>query len=195
MILADFNPAILFLLLWGLLSWFTKKKKREARENITEDSGVKIEKEDIFTRLQKLQDHLAGEVEIFPKKPEEEEIEWEQEDIEEEPVLVQEPVVEYPIPDEKEWYGPYFDYEKALLAFHQNQYSSALDLLNSAINSYTAELDIILGNAYLLQGMINDKMDNRIEAKSNYKKCLELDNFSSAMEKAKQYFNQPYQGK
>jgi len=102
MILADFNPAILFLLLWGLLSWFTKKKKREARENITEDSGVKIEKEDIFTRLQKLQDHLAGEVEIFPKKPEEEEIEWEQEDIEEEPVLVQEPVVEYPIPDEKE---------------------------------------------------------------------------------------------
>ena len=104
MILADFNPAILFLLLWGMLSWFTKKKKREARENITEDSGVKIEKEDIFTRLQKLQDHLAGEVEIFPKKSEEEEIEWEQEDIEEEPVLVQEPVVEYPIPDEKEWY-------------------------------------------------------------------------------------------
>ena len=96
---------------------------------------------------------------------------------------------------QKEWYGPYFDYEKALLAFHQNQYSSALDLLNSAINSYTAELDIILGNAYLLQGMIYDKMDNRIEAKSNYKKCLELDNFSSAMEKAKQYFNQPYQGK
>ena len=61
MILADFNPAILFLLLWGLLSWFTKKKKKEARKNLTEDSGVKIEKEDIFTRLQKLQDHLAGD--------------------------------------------------------------------------------------------------------------------------------------
>ena len=83
MILADFNPAILFLLLWGLLSWFTKKKKREARENITEDSGVKIEKEDIFTRLQKLQDHLAGEVEIFPPKPEEEPAEWEDENFEE----------------------------------------------------------------------------------------------------------------
>ena len=107
MILADFNPAILFLLLWGLLSWFTKKKKREARENITEDSGVKIEKEDIFTRLQKLQDHLAGEVEIFPSKPEEEEIEWEEDGLEEKPDLVKEPVVDYLIPDEKEWYGPF----------------------------------------------------------------------------------------
>ena len=70
MILADFNPAILFLLLWGLLSWFTKKKKKEARKNLTEDSGVKIEKEDIFSRLQKLQDHLSSEVEIFPSVPE-----------------------------------------------------------------------------------------------------------------------------
>jgi len=107
MILADFNPAILFLLLWGLLSWFTKKKKKEARENLTKDSGVKLEKEDIFTRLQKLQDHLAGEVEIFPSKPEEEEIEWEEDGLEEKPDLVKEPVVDYPIPDEKEWYGPF----------------------------------------------------------------------------------------
>ena len=107
MILADFNPAILFLLLWGLLSWFTKKKKKETRKNLTEDNGVKIEKEDIFTRLQKLQDHLAGEVEIFPSKPEEEEIEWEEDDIEGKPDLVKEPAVDYPIPDEKEWYGPF----------------------------------------------------------------------------------------
>ena len=77
MILADFNPAILFLLLWGLLSWFTKKKKKEARENLTEGSGVKIEKEDIFTRLQKLQDHLSSEVEIFPSVPEPEDLEEE----------------------------------------------------------------------------------------------------------------------
>ena len=106
MILADFNPAILFLLLWGLLSWFTKKKKKEARENLTKDSGVKLEKEDIFTRLQKLQDHLAGEVEIFPSNPDEEAVEWEEDDIETEPDLVKEPAVYYPIPDEKEWYKP-----------------------------------------------------------------------------------------
>ena len=107
MILADFNPAILFLLLWGLLSWFTKKKKKEARKNLTEDSGVKIEKEDIFTRLQKLQDHLAGEVEIFPSNPDEEAVEWEEDDIETEPDLVKEPAVYYPIPDEKERSGPF----------------------------------------------------------------------------------------
>jgi len=32
MILAEFNPAILFFLLWGLLSWFTKKKKNQLKE-------------------------------------------------------------------------------------------------------------------------------------------------------------------
>ena len=96
---------------------------------------------------------------------------------------------------QKEWYFPYFNYEKALLTFHQKQYSDALELLNSAINSYTAELDIILGNAYLLQGMTYDKMNKRIEAKSSYKLCLDCNNFSSAMEKAKQYLKLPYQGK
>ena len=103
MILADFNPAILFLLLWGLLSWFTKKKKNEAQENLTENSGVIIEKEDIFSRLQKLQDHLAGEVEIFPPSPDEEAAEWEYTNFEEKPDLVQEPAVDYPIPEEIVW--------------------------------------------------------------------------------------------
>jgi hypothetical protein len=95
---------------------------------------------------------------------------------------------------QKEWYGSYFDYERALFFFHQKKYSDALEFLNSAINSYTAELDIILGNAYLLQGMTYDMMNDRNEAKSSYKKCLKLDNFSSTMNKAKQYLNQPYQG-
>ena len=126
MILADFNPAILFLLLWGLLSWFTKKKKKEARKNLTEDSGVKIEKEDIFTRLQKLQDHLAGEVEIFSPKPEEEEIEWEEDDIEEKPDLVKEPVVDYPIPDEKEWYGPFEEKPAILVKIEKGSWLSTI---------------------------------------------------------------------
>jgi hypothetical protein len=42
--------------------------------------------------------------------------------------------------------------------------------------------------------MTYDMMNDRIEAKSSYKKCLKIDNFSSAMNKAKQYLNQPYQG-
>ena len=105
MILADFNPAILFLLLWGLLSWFTKKKKKEARENLTKDSGVKLEKEDIFTRLQKFQDHFSSEVKIFSEKPEEEPAEWEDENFEEKPDFVHEQAVEYPITEEIVWDG------------------------------------------------------------------------------------------
>ena len=70
MILAEFNPTILFLILWGLLSWFTKKKKNKPVEKDQgEYSGMKP-KEDIFTRLQKLQDHLSTEVDIFPSAPE-----------------------------------------------------------------------------------------------------------------------------
>jgi hypothetical protein len=93
---------------------------------------------------------------------------------------------------QKEWYTPYYDYEKALLAFHQKKYKEALTLASNTISTYTAELDIILGNAYLLQGMIYDKLDNREEAKASYKKCLKLDNFSSAMEKAEQYLKTPF---
>tara|TARA_Y100000588_G_C13682153_1_gene680814 strand:- start:117 stop:584 length:468 start_codon:yes stop_codon:yes gene_type:complete len=68
---ADFNPSILFLLLWGLLSWFTKKKKKETQKKETIGLDKIPEKEDIFTRLQKLQDHLADKVDILPLKPEE----------------------------------------------------------------------------------------------------------------------------
>ena len=70
MILADFNPAILFFLLWGLLSWFSKKKKKQLKE-INQGESSEIEpKEDIFSRLQKLQDHLSTGVDIFPSAPE-----------------------------------------------------------------------------------------------------------------------------
>ena len=70
MILAEFNPMILFLLLWGLLSWFTKKKKDQLKEKDKGEYSDMEPKEDLFTRLQKLQDHLSTEVEIFPSAPE-----------------------------------------------------------------------------------------------------------------------------
>ena len=70
MILAEFNPAIIFFLLWGLLSWFTKKKKEQLKEKDQEEYSEMKPKEDIFTRLQKLQDHLSREVDIFPSAPE-----------------------------------------------------------------------------------------------------------------------------
>ena len=70
MIFAEFNPAILFFLLWGLLSWFSKKKKDQLKEKDNGEYSEIEPKEDLFTRLQKLQDHLSKEVDIFPSAPE-----------------------------------------------------------------------------------------------------------------------------
>ncbi len=69
MFLAEFNPTILFLLLWGLLSWFTKKKKVQLKEKNQGAHSEMESKENLFSRLQKLQDHLSKEVEIFPLDP------------------------------------------------------------------------------------------------------------------------------
>ena len=70
MILAEFNPMMLFLLLWGLLSWFAKKKKDQLKEKDQGEYSEMEPKVDIFSRLQKLQDHLSREVDIFPSAPE-----------------------------------------------------------------------------------------------------------------------------
>ena len=105
--LADFNPSILFFLLWGLLSWFTKKKKKDSQKVESESPQPKPEKENIFARLQKLQDHLANKVDILPLRPEEEY--WEEDEIdfqkETEPAVVLEPSVSYPIVEDVVWDG------------------------------------------------------------------------------------------
>ena len=66
MILAEFNPAILFFLLWGLLSWFAKKKKNELKEKDQGEYSDRESKENLFARIQKLQDHFSTESKIFP---------------------------------------------------------------------------------------------------------------------------------
>ena len=63
MVLAAFEPGILFLLLWGLISWLTRKKKKKIDKN--SDEVVTKPTADIVTRLQKLQEHLSQEVDIF----------------------------------------------------------------------------------------------------------------------------------
>ena len=97
--LADFNPSILFFLLWGLLSWFTKKKKKDSQKVESESPQPIPEKEDIFARLKKLQDHLADKADILPLRTEEDY--WEEDGIdfqeESEPAIVQEPPISYPI--------------------------------------------------------------------------------------------------
>jgi len=105
--LADFNPSILFFLLWGLLSWFTKKKKEDSQKVESESPQPIPEKENIFARLQKLQDHLTNKVDILPLRPEEEY--WEEDEIdfqeETEPAIVKEPPVSYPAVEEVVWDG------------------------------------------------------------------------------------------
>ena len=66
MILAEFNPTILFILLWGLLSWFSKKKKNQLKEKDQGEYSDIEPKEDFFARSQKLQDHFSTESKIFP---------------------------------------------------------------------------------------------------------------------------------
>ena len=93
-----------------------------------------------------------------------------------------------------EWYLPYLDYEKALLSFYQEDYSKALDQVDLTIEGYAAELDIILGNAYLLKGMCHDALDQRGKAKESYRNCLDLDNFSGSMKQAMNYLKKPFPG-
>ena len=69
MILAEFNPTILFLLLWGILSWITKKKKNQLKEKDQGEYAEREPKADLFARLQKLQDHFSTETKIFPLAP------------------------------------------------------------------------------------------------------------------------------
>ena len=56
---------------------------------------------------------------------------------------------------QKEWYGPYLNYEKALLLFHKKDNLQTLPIIDSAIENYSGELDIILGNLFLLKSLAN----------------------------------------
>jgi len=93
---------------------------------------------------------------------------------------------------QKDWYGPYLDYEKALLLFSEKKFLKTLPLINSAIDNYAGELDIILGNLYFLKAKVLDINGNRYEAIKYYKKCIKLNNFSYAISESKQYLNIPY---
>jgi len=93
---------------------------------------------------------------------------------------------------QKDWYGSYLDYEKALLLFFENNYLKVLPLIDRAINNYSGELDIILGNLFLLKGKVLDVQGNRREAVKYYNKCIKLDNFSYAIAESKQYLSVPF---
>ena len=93
---------------------------------------------------------------------------------------------------QKEWYGPYLNYEKALLLFHEKNYWETHPIIDIAIENYSGELDIILGNLFLLKGKVFDLQGDRRNAIEYYKKCIGLNNLSSAIKESKQYLNKPY---
>ena len=95
-------------------------------------------------------------------------------------------------PRQQNWYDPYLDYEKALLAFNDGDLKLSLNLVHRTIKHYAGELDIILGFAYLLKGKIMDIRGDRESARTYYTNCLALDNFSFAIEEANQYLETPY---
>ncbi len=100
--------------------------------------------------------------------------------------------LEYLTDRQRDWFKPYLYYEKALLEFQKLNYEGALDLLHFTIENYSAELDIVLGNAFLLQGMSYDKLYKRSKAKESYYNCIYLDNFSGSINQAKLYLKRPY---
>ena len=93
---------------------------------------------------------------------------------------------------QREWYGPYLNYEKALLLFHKKDYLQILPIIDNAIENYSGELDIILGNLFLLKGKVFDLQGDRSNAIEYYKKCIVLDNLSSAIKESKQYLKEPF---
>ena len=52
---------------------------------------------------------------------------------------------------------------------------------DKAIENYSGELDIILGNLFLLKGKVFDLQGDRRNAIEYYKKCIGLNNLSSAI--------------
>ena len=68
----------------------------------------------------------------------------------------------------------------------------ALSALDIAINNYGAELDVVLGNALFLKGKIYDILGDRKAAIKSYRDCIRLDNFTYAVENAKQYIATPF---
>ncbi|RMF08208.1 MAG: hypothetical protein D6762_06150 [Candidatus Neomarinimicrobiota bacterium] len=95
-------------------------------------------------------------------------------------------------PIQQAWYGGYLAYEQGLWAFSRGDITTAHERAAWAVSHYGAELDVILGNAWLLKGMCEDLEGQRSRARTSYQRCLELDNLTTAMDQARTYLKQPF---
>ncbi len=91
-----------------------------------------------------------------------------------------------------------FEYEMKLaylegsLALKQGNLKRACDKLEYFIAQHDLELDFTLAYAYLRAGMLRDLRGDRQKALVYYRQAVELDNRTSACEKAKKYLEHPY---
>ena len=93
---------------------------------------------------------------------------------------------------QRQWYGPYLDYEKSLILFYEKKYNKSFQLIEKAILNYNGELDMVLGNLFLLKGKILDIWKRHEEAKDFYNECIGLANFSYAIAESKKYLISPF---
>ena len=97
------------------------------------------------------------------------------------------------LPASKKAWQPTLKYQRALLNFHLGDLDEALKLVSASINDFNAELDTPLGYGYLLRGMIYDLKGERRKAIANYQAAVKLENYTTAVTKAKRYLKEPYQ--
>ncbi|MFQ6605643.1 MAG: tol-pal system YbgF family protein [Fidelibacterota bacterium] len=95
---------------------------------------------------------------------------------------------------QQSWYRPYWMYEMAYASFLEKDDDTALELVMAAIDNYQAELDIVLANAYLLLGMIEDRAGNREAAVAAYSTCVNLGNYAHAISEARLFLETPFDG-
>ena len=79
-----------------------------------------------------------------------------------------------------------------MLLFYEKNYWETHPIIDIAIENYSGELDVILGNLFLLKGKVFDLQGDRRNAIEYYKKCIGLNNLSSAIKESKQYLKKPF---
>ncbi|MBT3217027.1 MAG: hypothetical protein HOD97_05710 [Candidatus Marinimicrobia bacterium] len=93
---------------------------------------------------------------------------------------------------QQKWFYGYLQFEWALYHFYSENQEVSMRYVKQTISSYGAELDIILGEAFLLNGKLLDLKGERNEAVLSYRRCKELDNMSQAMRDAKEFLKKPF---
>jgi len=93
---------------------------------------------------------------------------------------------------QQNWYYGYMEYEWALYFFTNGDRAEAMVHVNESVEKYGAELDIILANAWYLKGQLHDLNHEREMAIAAYRHCVNLDNYTFAIDYSKLHIKTPF---